>query len=515
MGNRRLEVFHYRQALHLMQQKQSDRAIAKSGLMGREKVAQVRIQALNQGWLEPGAKLPDDATLAALFDQPKKKAAGPASTLEDHRERIEQWVEQKINGRVIHRVLCESNGYHGSYSSVHRMIRRIKAVSPTVTNVLDFEPGHTAQIDFGKGPEIIDQDTGEVQKTWFFVMVLAWSRHMYAELVTDQSIETWLGCHRRAFEHFGGVPAVCLIDNLKAAVTRACYHDPQIQHAYADYAEGYGFIIAPCPVADPKKKGRVEAGVKYVKNSFTPLRTFRDLSDANAQLMQWVMSVAGNREHGTTRVAPLTRFANTEQALLKPLPATPPELATWAQAKLHGDCHIQVHKRRYSAPYTLVSKSLDVRLCETTVRLYHQHALVATHPRLKHPGQRSTLDEHLPPEHIAYKMRDPQWCLTRSEQIGTYCHALIVRLFERGIVDRLRAAQGVISLSKPYSDKRVDAACKRALAFENIGYGAVKTILEKGLDQVADPARAFDQLADAYTGGSRFCRNTRDLFDEQ
>ena len=74
MGNRRLEVFHYRQALHLMRQKQSDRAIAKSGLMGRGKVAQVRIQALNQGWLEPGAKLPDDATLAALFDQPKKKA---------------------------------------------------------------------------------------------------------------------------------------------------------------------------------------------------------------------------------------------------------------------------------------------------------------------------------------------------------------------------------------------------------------------------------------------------------
>ena len=91
---------------------------------------------------------------------------------------------------------------------------------------------------------------------------------------------------------------------------------------------------------------------------------------------------------------------------------------------------------------------------------------------------------------------------------------MIVRFFERGVVDRLRAAQGVISLSKPYSDKRVDAACKRALAFENIDYGAVKTILETGLDQVADPARAFDQFADAYTGGSRFCRNSRDLFDD-
>lgn len=94
---------------------------------------------------------------------------------------------------------------------------------------------------------------------------------MYAELVTDQSIETWLGCHRRAFEHFGGVSAVCSVDNLKAAITQAYYHDPHVQHAYADYAEGCGFITAPCPVSDPKKKGHGEARAKYVKNNFAPL----------------------------------------------------------------------------------------------------------------------------------------------------------------------------------------------------------------------------------------------------
>ena len=110
-------------------------------------------------------------------------------------------------------------------------MRSIKSVTPSLTTVLDFAPGDTAQVDFGKGPELVDQNTGEVQENWFFVIVLAWSRHMYAELVTDQSIETWLGCHRRAFEHLGGVPAVCSIDNLKAAITHACYHDPQVQHS--------------------------------------------------------------------------------------------------------------------------------------------------------------------------------------------------------------------------------------------------------------------------------------------
>ena len=71
------------------------------------------------------------------------------------------------------------------------------------------------------------------------------------------------------------------------------------------------------------------------------------------------MSLAGS-EHGTTKVAPLMRFANTERALLKPLLTTLPELATWAQAKVHGDCHIQVHKRRYSAVSRLMYACLKL-----------------------------------------------------------------------------------------------------------------------------------------------------------
>ena len=63
------------------------------------------------------------------------------------------------------------------------------------------------------------------------------------------------------------MPAKLVIDNLKAAITRACYHDPDVMRAYEECAEGYGFLVSPCPVRDPKKKGRVEAGVKYVKGS--------------------------------------------------------------------------------------------------------------------------------------------------------------------------------------------------------------------------------------------------------
>jgi len=143
---------------------------------------------------------------------------------------------------------------------------------PDVPLRLTFKPAEAAQIDFGAGPPITDVYTGEIFKTWFFVMTLCWSRHQYAEFVRDQTVATWLGCHRRAFESFSGVPSRAIIDNAKCAITKACVHEPAVQRAYAECAGGYGFKIDPCPPRDPQKKGIVEAGVKYIKGNFLPLR---------------------------------------------------------------------------------------------------------------------------------------------------------------------------------------------------------------------------------------------------
>ena len=137
----------------------------------------------------------------------------------------------------------------------------------------------------------------------------------------------------------------------------------------------------------------------------------------------------------------------------------------------------------------------------------------ALHPRLRHPGQRSTIDEHLPPEHIAYKMRTPLWCQSKANAVGPWCATFIERLFANGVIDNLRAAQGVIGLEKPYGAVRLEAACKRALAYENVTYRTVSTILKQRLDQVADPEGALDELAGAYTGTGRFARDTTDMFD--
>jgi hypothetical protein len=109
-------------------------------------------------------------------------------------------------------------------------------------------------------------------------------------------------------------------------------------------------------------------------------------------------------------------------------------------------------------------------------------------------------------------MRDPQWCLKQAESIGPDCHRFMQRLLGNRVLERLRAAQGVVGLAKRYGAVRLEAACRRALHFDNIQYRAVRVILEKSLDQQADPRRCFDEMSDAYTGAARFGRDTRKLF---
>lgn len=511
MSNRRFEMYQYRQILVRMRQGDTDREIARARLMGRRKLAAVRVEALALGWLQSATALPDDTCLAETFGQAAPRVSN-VSSLARWREQIQQWHGAGIQGTTIHAALVREHGYTGSYSSVYRMLRRLSAAAvPEVPLRLTFEPGEAAQVDFGAGPLLTDIMTGEQFKTWFFVMTLCYSRHQYVEWVRDQTVATWLACHRHAFAWFGGVVQRVIIDNAKCAIVRACRYDPAVQRAYAECAEGYGFKVDACPPRDPQKKGIVESGVKYVKRRFLPLRTFRSLADANQQAQDWVMGEAGNRVHGTTRAQPLTQFTEIERALLTPLPDVPPVLATWAQVKVHRDAHVQFQRGYYSVPFRLVGQSLWLKATDNLVTLYREQEPVAEHVRLLRPGARHTVNDHLPPAALAWHLHDTQWCVQEAERIGPSCVTLVTTLFADRVLVRLRAVQGVLRFASTFGRVRLEAACARALHFGTPSYHAVKAILTKGLDQ--QPLAVAPAAADArtYTEGGRFCRDPRTL----
>jgi len=210
MTNRRFEMFEYRQLLVRMRQGDSDRSLSRAGLIGRAKAKLLRDLAEQHGWLNPDCPLPEDGVLAKHLTSPVPAIS--QSCVEPYRELVTHWAGQGIQSRTIHQALVRNHGFDGSYSSVHRFVRALQLKTPKATMHLDFVAGEAAQVDFGTGPKLVDYRTGEEIKTWFFLMTLCWSRHQYAQIVLNQKVDTWLTCHRHAFEWFGGVVKTVIID---------------------------------------------------------------------------------------------------------------------------------------------------------------------------------------------------------------------------------------------------------------------------------------------------------------
>jgi transposase len=125
--------------------------------------------------------------------------------------------------------------------------------------------GEKLFVDYsGHTMEVIDGLTGEVITAQIFVAVLGASNYTYAEATLTQSLPDWISSHVRAFSFFGGVARQTVSDNLKAGVTRACFHEPMVNRTYSDLARHYGTAILPARPYRPKDKAKVEVGVQVV-----------------------------------------------------------------------------------------------------------------------------------------------------------------------------------------------------------------------------------------------------------
>lgn len=487
MAGRRLNVLDVREMVRRFRLGQSDRQVAHDMSCSRHTAGKYRLLAQGQGWLtRPDLPTPaeiDGQRAAVVTDPPD---TGPDSSVEPHRARVVELRAKGVEMIAIWQILKDERQFTGSYSSVRRFVRTLEPRTPDACVRVETPPGEEAQVDFGYAGALADPVTGEMRRAWVFVMTLAFSRHQYAEIVFDQTVSTWLALHVRAFEFFGGVPARIVPDNLKAAVVRASFHDPQIQHAYRELAEHYSFTVSPCRPKTPRHKGKVESGVRYVKRNALAGREFKDVREANAYLLDWVRTRAGVRDHGTTHEAPLVRFER-ERPHLKPLPAVRYELAVWKEAKLHPDCHVVFEQAYYSAPHRLVGQKLLVRATPDRVEIYFRYERVATHARAKYRGQRVSSILHYPPDRVAGLLVTPMRVKEQARTIGESTSQLIEEMLSDQPVDRLRPAQGILTLVKRYGPERLEAACRRALVFNQTTYRAVSTILAKGMEYLPLP----------------------------
>jgi len=335
---------------------------------------------------------------------PPAGPSGPASACEPFRDVILAALERGLSAQRIWQDLVSDHGFSAGYDSVKRFVRRLRTAASLPFRQLECEPGDEAQVDFGTGAPVVIPEGRPLpvgvktrrRKTHVFRIVLSYSRKGYSEAVYRQAMEDFLRCLENAFWHFGGVPRTLVIDNLKAAVKRPDWFDPELNPKVQSFCEHYGTVILPTKPRTPRHKGKVERSVGYTQDNGLKDRTFASLAAENRHLLAWETQVADLRIHSTTRRQVKKVFEQEERAALLPLPAERFPFFHEARRKVDRDAHIEVDKAYYSVPPEYLTRTVWVRWDSRVVRVFnHRFEQIAIHVRHE-PGRFSTQYRHVP-----------------------------------------------------------------------------------------------------------------------
>lgn len=297
----------------------------------------------------------------------------------------------------------QAQGYRGGYEMVKLTVRPLRAERDRLAEAtLRFEtaPGRQAQVDWGTTWAEI---SGQRVRAQVFVMVLGYSRRLYVEFTPNQRVGTLLACHQHAFDWFGGLTEEILYDNPKTVVLKRDWDGRAIEWhpQFWDFAHYYGFTPRLCRPYRAQTKGKVESGIKYVKRSFLPGRSFPAWEALNPTVQEWVLTVADQRVHGTTFRKPAEVFS--EEALRSHLGRPPYVVQASLLRTVARDCLVTVETNRYSVPAAYVGQTVEVQWgADATVQIYCQGTLIATHARAS--GQHQLCVE---PAHYAALQRRP------------------------------------------------------------------------------------------------------------
>ena len=359
--------------------------------------------------------------------------------------------------------------------------------------------GERLFVDYaGQTVDVICPETGEVRTAQIFVAALGASNYTYVEATWTQSLPDWISSHVRAFDFFGGVPAMIVSDNLKSAVIKACFHDPAINRTYGDMAAHYDTAVVPARPRKPKDKAKVETAVQLAERwILARLRnqTFFGLDELNAAIrpLRDQLNAKVTRHLGASRRA---LFEDLDKPALRPLPRAPYVYAEWKQRRAGIDYHIDVDRHYYSVPHQLIKRKLWVRITARTVEVFHKGQRVASHPRTSGNRQHSTVREHMPSGHRHRAGWTPESIRRSAARIGpnveTYVEVVMRR--RKHPEQAYRSCMGVLKLARTFGPARLDAACERALEINSYTYQSLHSILKNGLDR-APRRRTTDEPA--------------------
>jgi transposase len=341
----------------------------------------------------------DRKTVRKWLVQPGPPRYGPRAPRPSQLDPYKPYIDQRLSAGVWNAVVLlrelRDRGYPGGYSILKDYLRpKRQAAGDVAVRRFETPPGHQAQVDWGHLGTV--EDAERRQPVWGFVCTLGHSRAMYADVATDQRLETFLRLHAVAFEALGGVPEEILYDRIKTVVLgtdeRGEVRWPPI---FLDFAHSWGFRPQLCRPYRAQSKGKVESGIRYIRSSFLPGREASSVEDLRSQLRVWVATVANVRVHGTTHLVVQDAW-QAERAHLQPLAGRLPyPYVPEVRRRVGRDAYVAYGANRYSVPWAAAGREVWIRELAGQVEISCEHERIAAHAVC--PGRHQVLTH--PPHH--------------------------------------------------------------------------------------------------------------------
>jgi transposase len=404
-------------------------------------------------------------------------------------------------GKLWERYIKENPEGYQRTQFCHYYNKWKKSSSPTMR--MHHKAGDSMFVDFaGKKLHVANKKTGDRTAVEVLVAIMGASQYTYMEAVMSQKKEDFISCIENALYFYNGVPKSIVPDNLKSAVTKTNPYEPQLNEAFADFADHYDTIVFPARIRKPRDKSLVEGVIKILyQRVYVPLQahTFYNLEQLNLAIL---------RELDKHNKTPLTNkrysrwdlFEQMEKNLLKPLPACHYQMKEYAVGTVYRHCHVYMprDKHYYSVPHYYIGSKVKIVYTQSTVEIYSNYDLIASHERDRIPHAYTTVPEHLTQNQKHYLDLNPESLLADAEKVGTYTSQFITKILEEGKypAKAYRSCSGVLQLVTKVGSMRVENACRRALEYGTHNYTIIKNILENNMDKFIGDDEPQDPLPD-------------------
>ena len=288
-------------------------------------------------------------------------------------------------------------GYEGSLRTLRRYVATVRPL-PKSEVFLRVEPliAEQAQIDWAHVGYL--QFPGGRRALWVFVLVLSYSRAMWAEFVLDLSVHSLRRSLLRAAQYFGGSPRQWLFDNPKTVVLERHGDAVRFHPALLDLAGAMRVQPRLCAVRRPQQKGRVERAVRFLRERFLAARTIHGVEHGNVQLLDFIERIAHPRPHPRWPDRTVADLLGEERHRLLALPDVLPGSDLVHPVVADKTAFVQFDTNAYSVPpkyarttLTLVASDVDLRLLDGSMPVAHHARSWGRHQRIESPEHRAEL----------------------------------------------------------------------------------------------------------------------------